>query len=81
MGVAEHDERGDALATLGSGTPIAAASTIRSSFKSAASISAGPIRRPETLIVSSERPCTRQVPSSSTEARSPWTQTPSQRSQ
>ena len=45
------------------------------------STSAGPSRLPETLSVSSLRPCRNQKPSASIEAQSPWVQTPGQRDQ
>src|SRR5204862_857319 len=45
------------------------------------SSSAGPLRLPAMLSVSSERPCRNQKPSSSTEAQSPCTHTPGSRRQ
>ena len=58
------------------GTPTAAASATAGWPTAADSSSAGPIRLPAMFSVSSERPCRNQKPSSSTEAQSPWVQTP-----
>ena len=63
------------------GTPTAQASATAGSPTSADSYSAGPMRLPATLSVSSERPCRNQSPSSSTEAQSPCVQTPWKRRQ
>ena len=63
------------------GTPIAAASATAGCATAADSISAGPMRLPAMLSVSSERPCRNQKPSSSTDAQSPCTQTPGKRLQ
>src|SRR5581483_1953549 len=63
------------------GTPIAAASRTAGWSTAADSSSAGPMRFPAMFIVSSERPCRNQNPSSSTDAQSPWTQTSGNRDQ
>ena len=60
------------------GTPTAAASSTASCPTAADSSSAGPMRLPAMFIVSSERPCRNQYPSSSTEAQSPWHPDPRQ---
>ena len=59
----------------GSGMPMAAAADTPECSTSMDSISAGPIRLPATLIVSSERPQMYQYPSASIAAQSPCTQT------
>src|SRR5271155_1101519 len=59
-----------------SGTPTTAASAIASECNRAFSTSAGPTRRPATLIVSSERPRMNHQPSASRCARSPCSHTP-----
>src|SRR6185436_134016 len=63
------------------GTPTAAASATAGCATAADSSSAGPMRLPAMFIVSSERPCRNQNPSSSTDAQSPCTQTPGIRDQ
>ena len=63
------------------GTPTAAASRTAGCATAADSSSAGPIRLPAMLSVSSERPCRNQKPSASTEAQSPCTHTPGMRRQ
>ena len=64
-----------------SGTPTASASTTDGCATAADSTSAGPIRLPATLIVSSERPLMYQKPSASIRAQSPCTQVPGMRAQ
>ena len=59
-----------------SGTPTTAHSTSFSVFISRFSSSDGPVRLPETLIVSSERPRMYQQPSASRWAKSPCTHRP-----
>src|SRR3954447_22627180 len=63
------------------GTPIAAASATAWCATAADSSSAGPMRLPAMLSVSSERPCRNQYPSSSTDAQSPCVHTPGKRRQ
>src|SRR5581483_8160143 len=63
------------------GTPTAAASATAGCSTAADSSSAGPIRLPAMLSVSSERPCRNQEPSASTDAQSPCVQTPGNRRQ
>src|SRR5206468_12458603 len=66
---------------IGSGTPTAADSATEGCDEIADSTSAGPIRLPAMLRVSSERPRRNQKPSSSRTAQSPCTQTPGHRDQ